>query len=140
MVVVEEVKEMVKEFFERDGNAFLANLLYSCPLVAEYSGLSSDSKYLFLWEVWNTQLFKKFLQLVTNKKLATIYTKTKKDIRGLHQLKIYNSSDSTGYWLVFETETRTIVNDLKDIYLFFNDGEAIRGNGEKGVLQIYRIY
>jgi len=132
--------ELVREFFEKDGHAFLANLLYSCPLVAEYSGSSNDSRYLFLWDVRNISLFKKFLQLVTNKKLATIYTKTKKDIRGLHQLKIYNSSDSTGYWLVFETETRTIVNDLKDIYLFFNDGEAIRGNGEKGVLQIYRIY
>jgi hypothetical protein len=111
-----KMEALVKEFFERDGNAFLAFLTEKCPLVAEYSGPATDSKYLFLWEIWNTQLFKKFLQLVTNKKIATIYTKTKKDIRGLHQLKIYTCGYE--YWIVFETCVRTM-QDLKDVYLFF---------------------
>ena len=111
-----EIKEISREFFERDGNAFLVKLReYS--LVAEYSGVASDSKYLFLWDVRDVQLFKKFKQSIRDNKLIAVYTK--KDLRGLHQLKIYSSTDSSGYWLVFETETRTIVNNLKDIYLFY---------------------
>jgi len=107
-----KIKEISREFFERDGNAFLAKLR-EYPLVAEYSGPSG----LFLWDVRDVQLFKKFKQSITNIKLVGTYTK--KDLRGLHQLKIYsNSSDSSECWIIFETYTRTIVQDLKDIYLF----------------------
>ena len=113
-MVEETVKEVCRKFFERDGNAFLAELQELYPLVAEYTGQSYDSKYLFLWDVWDVQLFKKFKQSIRDNKLITVHTK--KDIRGLHQLKIYYTLD--GYWLVFETCVRTY-QDLKDIYLFY---------------------
>jgi hypothetical protein len=114
--------ELVREFFEKDGHAFLAflaNLRY--PLVAEYSGPASDSKCMFLWDIRDIPLFKKFLRLTANKKLMKIREHTKKDIRGLHQLKIYSCGHE--YWLIFETDTRTLVQELKHICLFYLGGE-----------------
>jgi len=108
---MEEIEEIKKEFFEKDGDRFLADLESKAILVAEYQAEQYHQKDIGpWWEVWEPRLFWLF------KESKKQYTKkyTKKDRRGLHELKIFE-----GPWIVFETSIRTTICTHRFIYIFY---------------------